>query len=115
MQTLDAGRSEGGLSAPVLGAVAGSISLMGLALAVPALRGIFGLVVPTPFSWLLVASGALLALLLSRALPLAGNGLGKPEALPAEVSMKVAPLNGSASNGVAALPVGGLRALPEPV
>lgn len=110
IQTLDAGRAEGGLSAPVLGAVAGSVSLLGLALALPAVRGLFGLVVPTPVSWLIVASGALLALLMSRALPLAGNGLARSNG-----GTVVSLTNVDAAANGAALPQGTLRALPEPV
>lgn len=110
IQTLDAGRAGGGLSAPVLGAVAGSISLLGLALAIPALRGIFGLVMPTPFSWLLVTGGALLALLLSRMMPSLSNGLGTSATLTSSVAMR-----SSSAKGIAARPQGSRLALPEPV
>ena len=72
-QTLDAGRSEGGLSRPVLGAVAGSLGLLGTALAIPTLRDLFGLVIPTPLVWALIAAEAGLAVTMSRTLPLPGT------------------------------------------
>jgi len=69
-QTLAAGRTEGGLTRPVAGAVAASLSLLGLALVVPSLRVVFSLVVPTPITWALIGGEALLALLMSRTPPL---------------------------------------------
>nr|MDP9475112.1 hypothetical protein [Actinomycetota bacterium] len=65
-QTLDAGRSEGGLSRSVLGAVAGSAGLLLSALTVRPLRGFLGLTTPGPFGLALVAAGALVAVLLGR-------------------------------------------------
>jgi magnesium-transporting ATPase (P-type) len=67
-QTLDVGRAEGHLTAPVLGAVAGSAGLLGSAIVVPPLRRFLGLAVPGPLGWALVGGGALTALALSRLL-----------------------------------------------
>ncbi|HLG63827.1 MAG TPA: HAD-IC family P-type ATPase [Ktedonosporobacter sp.] len=63
-QTLDAGRSEGTLTRPVRGAVAGSAGILLAAFAVPALRNFLQLVVPSPLGWALIGAGTLLALLL---------------------------------------------------
>ena len=67
-QTLDVGRAEGGLSRAVLGAVAGSASLLVAALTVPAPRAFLGLALPPPLGWALIGAGALVAVLLGRAL-----------------------------------------------
>lgn len=60
-QTLQAGRSEGSITRPVLGAVGGSALLMAGALMLPPLSGFLGLVVPSLAGWLLIAGGAFLA------------------------------------------------------
>ena len=65
-QTLDAGRSEGGLSRSVLGAVAGSAGLLVAALTVRPLRGFLGLATPGPLGLALVGAGAIVAVLLGR-------------------------------------------------
>ncbi len=67
-QTLDAGRSEGTLTRPVAGAVAGSLSVLIAAFAIPPLRSFLHLVLPSPLGWLLIGGGSLLAVLLSRVL-----------------------------------------------
>ncbi len=59
VQTLNVGKSEEGMSRSVLGAVAGSAALLTATVAVRPLRTFLGLAMPTPFGWLLVASGAL--------------------------------------------------------
>jgi hypothetical protein len=72
-QTLDAGRAEGGLSRSVLGAVAGSTGLLIAALTVRPLRTFLGLAMPTPLGAVLVAAGALVAVLLGRMSPSPGS------------------------------------------
>jgi len=67
-QTLDAGRAEGGLTRPVVAAVAGSGGLLVAALTVPAVRDVLLLAVPTPLGWALIVAGAPAAVLLSRVL-----------------------------------------------
>src|SRR5829696_5216578 len=72
-QTLDAGRADGGLSRSVLGAVAGSTSLLIVALTVRPLRSFLGLATPTSLGAVLVAAGALVAVLLGRMSPSPGS------------------------------------------
>jgi magnesium-transporting ATPase (P-type) len=67
-QTLDAGRSEGTLTRPVVGAVAGSLSVLTAGFALPPLRRFLHLVLPSPLGWLLIGGGSLLAVLLSHVL-----------------------------------------------
>jgi calcium-translocating P-type ATPase len=67
-QTLDVGRSEGTLTRPVVGAVAGSLSVLAAAFTIPPLRSFLHLVQPSPLGWLLIGGGSLLAVLLSRIL-----------------------------------------------
>jgi hypothetical protein len=67
-QTLDVGRSEGTLTRPVVGAVAGSLSVLAAAFTIPPLRSFLHLVQPAPLGWLLIGGGSLLAVLLSRIL-----------------------------------------------
>lgn len=67
-QTLMAGRVEGGLTRPVLGAVGGSAGMLALVLTVPALRNILLLAAPTPLSWGLIALTAPAAILMSQIL-----------------------------------------------
>ncbi len=73
-QTLDAGWTEGTLSPSVLGAVGGSAGLMLTAMTVPPLQTFLGLALPTPFGWVLIGGGALVAVALGRLL--AGPELG---------------------------------------
>ena len=86
-QTLAAGRTEGGLTRPVAGAVAASLSLLGLALTVPSLRTVFNLAVPSPLGWGLIALEVIGALLISRAPTTLPGSLAVPRprirALPA--------------------------------
>jgi calcium-translocating P-type ATPase len=72
-QTLDAGRADGGLSRSVLGAVAGSTGLLIVALTVRPLRTFLGLATPTSLGAVLVAAGALVAVLLGRMSPSPGS------------------------------------------
>ena len=65
VQTLDAGRAEGGLTRPVLAAVAGSTSVLIAALTIPPVRQFLNLAALSPFGWFLIGSGALSALVLS--------------------------------------------------
>jgi magnesium-transporting ATPase (P-type) len=67
-QTLDAGRSEGTLTRPVIGAVAGSVGVMLAAFTIAPLRNFLQLVVPSPLGWALIGSGTLLAVVLHRLL-----------------------------------------------
>jgi hypothetical protein len=67
-QTLDAGRAEGRLTRPVVGAVAGSAAMLAATLAVPPLRNFLNLAVPGPSGWILTGAASLLAVLLNRAL-----------------------------------------------
>jgi cation-transporting P-type ATPase I len=55
-QTLDAGRYEGGLTPPVLGAVGGSLAVLLGTFTVPPVRDFLSLVMPTPFGWALVGA-----------------------------------------------------------
>ncbi|HYX50788.1 MAG TPA: hypothetical protein VE843_13650, partial [Ktedonobacteraceae bacterium] len=72
--TLDAGRAEGGLTRPVLAAVGGSLGVLAVTLTVPPLRNFLSLAMPTPFGWVLIGGGAVLAVVMSHVL--AGlNGL----------------------------------------
>jgi magnesium-transporting ATPase (P-type) len=76
-QTLDAGRTEGGLTRPVLAAVGGSFGVLLATLTVPPLSNFLSLVMPTPFGWALIGGGALLAVVMSRLLGGVG-GLTSP-------------------------------------
>ncbi|MBV8821807.1 MAG: cation-transporting P-type ATPase, partial [Ktedonobacteraceae bacterium] len=74
-QTFDAGRSEGTLTKPVLGAVVGSSAMLLAAFAVAPLRNFLQLVVPSPLGWALIGSGTLAAVVLHRLLTsLSKNG-----------------------------------------
>jgi cation-transporting ATPase I len=64
-QTIDSGILEGSITPAVIGAVGGSVGLLGAALAVPALRTFLGLAIPGPLGWALIGAGTLLAPLLS--------------------------------------------------
>lgn len=65
-QTADMGWSEGNLSRPVVGAIAGSAGLLGLTLAVPSVRTFLGFAAPTPFGWALIVGATLATLGLTR-------------------------------------------------
>ncbi len=67
-QTLDAGRAEGGLTRPVLAAVGGSLGVLAVTLTVPPLRNFLSLAMSTPFGWVLIGGGAVLAVVMSRVL-----------------------------------------------
>ena len=62
-QTLKAGWVEGGLTPPVFGAVGASAAFLLAAIAVPALRTVLTLTVPTPLSWGLIGVGAVVAMI----------------------------------------------------
>ncbi|GHO85804.1 cation-translocating P-type ATPase [Dictyobacter formicarum] len=64
-QTLMAGRSEGHLTRPVLGAVGGSLGVLLAAFAIPSLRRILSLVTLSPSALLLIAASALSSVLLN--------------------------------------------------
>ncbi|HEX6779651.1 MAG TPA: HAD-IC family P-type ATPase, partial [Ktedonobacterales bacterium] len=67
-QTIDSSWLEGGLTPGVVGAVGGSVGLLGAALAIPSLRAFLGLAMPSPLGWGLIAAGTMLAPLLSHLL-----------------------------------------------
>lgn len=67
--TVDAGRAQGNLTPPVIGAVAASGGAVLALLTVPPLRAFFDLATPPPLGWGLVGGSALIAPLLSRNLP----------------------------------------------
>jgi magnesium-transporting ATPase (P-type) len=73
-QTLDAGWTEGSLNRSVFGAVTVSAGLLASALTLRPLRNLLGLAQPTSLGWGLVGSGALAAVLLSRALAATVDG-----------------------------------------
>jgi magnesium-transporting ATPase (P-type) len=74
--TADLGRVEGRLSRQVLGAIAASAAVTAAAMAVPGLRGFFGLALPGPLGGALVLVATLGAVALARALSLAGRTAG---------------------------------------
>lgn len=65
-QTLDVGRSEGGLNRSVTGAVAGSTALFAATFAIRPLRVFLGMASPTPFGWSLAVAATLVAVALAR-------------------------------------------------
>lgn len=65
-QTLDAARTPNGMNRPMVGAVGGSVGLLGAAVALPPLRDFLGLTLPTPFGWALVGASTLASLALHR-------------------------------------------------
>ena len=74
-QTLDVGRSEGGISRSVLSAVIGSAGLLVATVAVRPLRDFLMLGLPGPLGMALVGAATLVALVLSRGLAAPGFGL----------------------------------------
>ena len=90
-QTLEAGRAEGSLTRPVLGAVTGSAGLLVATLAVPTLRDLLLLATPGALGWALIAAGGPAAVLLNRLLA-APRGNGSPlPVLPAPPSPRRIP------------------------
>ncbi len=71
-QTLEVGRVEGLLSRPVANAVAISVGLL-VAAVLPPLRGPLGLITPSPLGWGVVGISSASAVLISRAITVAGT------------------------------------------
>jgi calcium-translocating P-type ATPase len=67
-QTLDAGRVQGFLSPSVVGAVSGSLGLLATTYAIPPLRSLFNLTLPSVPSWGYVGAASAGAVVLSRAI-----------------------------------------------
>ncbi|HZR44645.1 MAG TPA: HAD-IC family P-type ATPase, partial [Ktedonobacteraceae bacterium] len=67
-QTLAMGRAEGGLTRSVKEAVIGSLGVLAAAFAIPPVRNMLNLVVPSPLGWGLIGGGTLLSIILSRLL-----------------------------------------------
>jgi len=67
-QTLDAGRVQGFLSPSVVGAVAGSLALLATTYAIPPVRTLFNLTLPSLSGWALVGAASGGAVVLSRAI-----------------------------------------------
>jgi magnesium-transporting ATPase (P-type) len=82
-QTLDAGRTAGGLTRTVGGAVASSAGVLIAAFTVTPLSNFLALAAPTPVGWLLVATGAFIAIPLGRVLAAPRLALPAPPRLPA--------------------------------
>jgi calcium-translocating P-type ATPase len=88
-QTLMAGRAEGHLTRPVLGAVGGSLGVLLAAFSIPPLRRFLSLVIPPPAAWLLVGGSALAALLLNRLLSGIPQRVSKPEEATQPLSVEL--------------------------
>jgi calcium-translocating P-type ATPase len=67
-QTLDAGRAQGFLSGSVVGAVGSSLGLLALTYALPPVRSLFNLTLPTVAGWGTVGASSAAAVILSRAI-----------------------------------------------
>jgi hypothetical protein len=67
-QTLEVGRVEGTLSPSVVVAVAGSLAVLLSTVALPPLRNLLGLQMPSPFGWSAVATAAAGAVVISKAI-----------------------------------------------
>ncbi|MGI8916820.1 MAG: HAD-IC family P-type ATPase [Chloroflexota bacterium] len=92
VQTLDAGRSEGGLHRSVLTAVLASGGVLVAGLTLPPLRTLLAIGAPTPFGWVLIGGATLSTLLLNRALP-EQSELPRPmPALPGRPALKMLPI-----------------------
>jgi magnesium-transporting ATPase (P-type) len=65
-QTLDVGWTEGRVSKPLVGAVAGSAGLLGVALVVPPVSRFLGLTLPAPAGWVLIGGATALSTGLGR-------------------------------------------------
>jgi magnesium-transporting ATPase (P-type) len=70
-QTVEVGQAEGRLTRSVLGAVAASLGVVAMTLAVPSVRSFLGLAAPTVPGLLIAAGASLLAVAVARALTLA--------------------------------------------
>jgi magnesium-transporting ATPase (P-type) len=69
-QTLDLGHAEGRLTPPVLGAVAGSLAVVGATITVPPVRSFLALSSPTVPGLLIAGGASALAVALGRSLPI---------------------------------------------
>jgi magnesium-transporting ATPase (P-type) len=87
-QTLDAGRSGGALTAPVLGAVGSSAGLLFAALLFPPLRSLLTLAPMTPFAWGVIGAGAVAAVGLGRM-----SGLALPHLRATAASTSLVPIS----------------------
>jgi cation-transporting P-type ATPase I len=72
-QTLEVGLVEGSLSPPVMGAVGVSAIMLGAAVGIPPVRNFLGLMSPSLSGWGLVGVSSVGAVLISRAIALAGK------------------------------------------
>jgi calcium-translocating P-type ATPase len=70
-QTVEVGQAEGRLTRSVLGAVAASLGVVGMTLAVPSVRSFLGLATPTVPGLVIAGGASLLAVAVARALTLA--------------------------------------------
>jgi magnesium-transporting ATPase (P-type) len=75
-QTLEVGRVEGTLSRQVVGAVAGSFTLLFGTVTFPPLRNLLGLQTPSPLGWGAIAASAGSAVLISRSISMLLPGAG---------------------------------------
>jgi len=96
-QTLDAGRVVGGLTRPVLAAVGGSLGVLAATLTVPPLRTFLSLVMPTPFGWVLIGGGAVLAVVMSRVLERIDGLISLQLSSPTSSPLLTAPAKSSTS------------------
>jgi magnesium-transporting ATPase (P-type) len=72
-QTVALGRARGQLTRPVAAGVAGSAGVLGLAFALPALRGFLGLAAPSPFGLALVLGATVAAVALHELVSRSGH------------------------------------------
>jgi len=91
VQTLDAGRSEGGLHRSVLVAVAASGSVLVAGLTLPPLRTLLAISAPTPAGWLLIGAATLSTIVAVRALPERSAAPPPMLALPGRPPLKMLP------------------------
>jgi hypothetical protein len=68
-QTLDLGRSEGGLTSPVMQATVGSLAVLGASLWLPPIPAFLGLAPISPAGLGLAGAAALAAVVIGRSLP----------------------------------------------
>jgi calcium-translocating P-type ATPase len=69
-QTVDLGQAEGRLTGSVLGAVVGSLAVVGITLVVPSVRSFLGLASPTVPGLLIAGGASMVAVAVGRALPI---------------------------------------------
>jgi hypothetical protein len=81
-QSLEVGWPDGQPNRAILGAVAASVSLLGIALLAPPARALLGLVAPTPVGLGLIVTTAAAAFIINRILSTAGF-LSENDAAPA--------------------------------